>query len=121
MVVVLDNLKIHHAKILDDVYDRDFKEMFLPPYSCELNPIERLWSVLKRKWAQNLYYYTEELTQQRSMRNTTKKTIEKIKEMLGKTILFQLKLAGHIETNKVQTIARSHFRAMVGVLEGNLV
>ena len=60
VVVVLDNLKIHHAKMLNDVYDSDFKEMFLPPYSSELNPIERLWSVLKRKWAQNLYRLTEE-------------------------------------------------------------
>ena len=48
-IAVLDNLKVHQAKLLERVYDANFKEMFLPPYSCELNPIERLWSVLKRK------------------------------------------------------------------------
>jgi transposase len=36
--------------------------MFLPPYSSELNPIERLWSVLKRKWTQNLQIYVDELS-----------------------------------------------------------
>jgi transposase len=60
-VVVLDNLKVHKAKVLENVYDANFKEMLLPPYSCELNPIERLWSVLKRKWAQNLFQFTEEV------------------------------------------------------------
>ncbi len=24
--------------------------MFLPPYSCNLNPIERLWNILKQRW-----------------------------------------------------------------------
>ncbi|MFN9908338.1 MAG: transposase, partial [bacterium] len=24
------------------------------PYSSELNPIERLWQIMKRKWTQNL-------------------------------------------------------------------
>jgi len=47
---VLDNLKIHHSKKLEAVYDSDFKEMLLPPYSSTLNPIERLWSVVKRNW-----------------------------------------------------------------------
>ena len=49
-VVILDNLRIHHSKKLEEVYDANFKEMLLPPYSSELNPIERLWSVLKKKW-----------------------------------------------------------------------
>ena len=75
VVVVMDNLRIHHAKVLNDVYDHFFKEMFLPPYSSELNPIERLWSVLKRKWTQHLYHFTEELSSQRKLRNVTKKTV----------------------------------------------
>ena len=24
--------------------------MFLPPYSCNLNPIERLWNIMKQRW-----------------------------------------------------------------------
>ena len=38
-IAILDNLKVHQAKLLESVYDHNFKEMFLPPYSCELNPI----------------------------------------------------------------------------------
>ena len=86
VVVVLDNLKIHHAKMLNDAYDSDFKEMFLPPYSSELNPIERLWSVLKRKWAQNLYRLTEEFQSQPQLRNVLRKTLERLKEMICKTL-----------------------------------
>ena len=48
--MVLDNLRIHHSKKLNEVCDQDFKELFLPTYSSELNPIERLWSIVKRKW-----------------------------------------------------------------------
>lgn len=85
-VVVLDNLKVHHAKILDQVYDSNFKEMLLPPYSCELNPIERLWSVVKRKWVKNLYSFTEELylNKQTKAPEMTKLTVEKLKELLCK-------------------------------------
>jgi transposase len=50
VIVVLDNLRIHHSKKLNEVYTKDFKELFLPTYSSELNPIERLWSIVKRKW-----------------------------------------------------------------------
>ena len=57
----MDNLRIHYSKKLDDVYDENFKEMFLPTYSSELNPIERLWSIIKRKWVRDLQTYVEEL------------------------------------------------------------
>ena len=60
-VVVLDNIKIHHSKKLEAIYAPDFKEMLLPPYSSELNPIERLWSVLKRKWAAGKSVFAEEV------------------------------------------------------------
>ena len=49
VIIILDNLRIHYAKKLNPIYTKDFKLMFLPPYSSPLNPIERLWSVLKRK------------------------------------------------------------------------
>ena len=63
VVVVLDNHPIHHARVLNDVYDSNFKELFLPPYSSVLNPIERLWSLFKRKWTQDLYRFSDELAQ----------------------------------------------------------
>ena len=63
VVLVLDNLRIHHARLLAESYHQSFKEMFLPPYSCVLNPIERLWSVLKHKWTQNMHLFNEELAE----------------------------------------------------------
>jgi transposase len=90
-VVVLDNLKVHHAKILEQVYDSNFKEMLLPPYSCELNPIERLWSVLKRKWVKNLYAFTEEINQQQHLKpvDVTMLTVSRLRDMLGKDLKFK--------------------------------
>ena len=81
---MLDNLKVHQAKVLESVYDQNFKEMFLPPYSCELNPIERLWSVLKHKWAQNLFHFTEEVNTQVTKVDMHKEAVERLHEMLGK-------------------------------------
>lgn len=44
--MILDNAKIHHAKLLKPFLE-DFKDrlelMFLPPYNPELNLIEGLW------------------------------------------------------------------------------
>ena len=41
-VLVLDNGRFHHAKPL--VLPENVVLLFLPPYSPELNPIERLWT-----------------------------------------------------------------------------
>ena len=62
VVVVLDNLRIHHSKKFNEVYDNDIKELFLPIYSSELNPIERLWSIVKRKWTQNQHLFVDEMS-----------------------------------------------------------
>ena len=47
-VVVMDNLSVHKVKdILKPVYDKGARVIFLPPYSPDLNPIERAWSKMK--------------------------------------------------------------------------
>ena len=45
-IIVLDNGRFHHAKSL--VITDNVVLIFLPPYSPELNPIERLWQDIKR-------------------------------------------------------------------------
>ncbi len=46
-ILILDNASWHKSKQLR--WGR-FEPMFLPPYSPDLNPIERLWLVIKAKW-----------------------------------------------------------------------
>ena len=46
-VIMMDNYSVHKARRVADLYNDRVKQMFLPPYSCALNPIERLWNVIK--------------------------------------------------------------------------
>ena len=44
-VLIMDNMRSHHAKQVQAVLAAaGVKVLFLPPYSPDLNPIERLWS-----------------------------------------------------------------------------
>ncbi len=53
IVMILDNARIHHAKLIQPflrkVKDR-LELMFLPPYSPELNLIEGLWRCINNKF-----------------------------------------------------------------------
>lgn len=88
VLVVLDNHTIHYSKKLDEVYDQNFKEMFLPIYSSPLNPIERLWSYMKRIWAQNMSLLAEEIMSHRRLKKKDdfmmKRLMSKVREILGK-------------------------------------
>jgi len=47
-VIVMDNMRSHHAKEVTSFLDaRGVQYLYLPPYSPDLNPIEKLWSKLK--------------------------------------------------------------------------
>ena len=47
-VVVMDNLSVHHANDVVKLFDEnEFVAKFLPTYSCDLNPIEKVWHLLK--------------------------------------------------------------------------
>jgi transposase len=48
-VVLVDNSRAHAAKML--VIPENVRLLFLPPYSPELNPIERLWQAIKAELA----------------------------------------------------------------------
>ena len=71
---------------MDEVYDQDFKEMFLPTYSSPLNPIEILWSVVKRRWTKNLYRFTQEISNLRPKSMVTKATMCEIRGLIGMLI-----------------------------------
>ena len=47
-IVVLDNLSAHKSKEIRDLIESAGAELwFLPPYSPDLNPIEKMWSKIK--------------------------------------------------------------------------
>ncbi len=58
IVMILDNAKIHHAKLLKPLLEANtrLQLMFLPPYSPQLNLIEGLWKWLKEKIIKNVFY-----------------------------------------------------------------
>jgi transposase len=48
-IVIIDNLSVHHAQIIQDTIESvGARVVFLPPYSPDLSPIELCWSKLKQ-------------------------------------------------------------------------
>ena len=56
-VLILDNASWHKSTSLDWGH---FEPIFLPPYSPDLNPIERLWLIMKAQWFSDFYAKTNE-------------------------------------------------------------
>jgi transposase len=59
MVIILDNARYHHATLLKPFlqkYRKRLRLQFLPPYSPELNPIERVWKLTRRFCTHNEYF-----------------------------------------------------------------
>ncbi len=56
-LLILDNASWHKSKSLDW---GEFEPIFLPPYSPDLNPIERLWLVMKDEWFSGFYAKTKD-------------------------------------------------------------
>lgn len=58
-VIILDNATFHKKSVLSDLAKRyDCEVLFLPPYSPDLNPIEKKWAWLKRKLREILFLYS---------------------------------------------------------------
>lgn len=61
MTVIIDNARYHHARLhaawRQNVADH-FTLHFLPPYSPQLNPIERVWKLIRRLCLHNRYFPT---------------------------------------------------------------
>lgn len=59
VLVLTDNARYHHATLhatwREKCADR-FSLLFLPPYSPELNPIERVWKLTRRLAIHNRYF-----------------------------------------------------------------
>jgi transposase len=59
MIVVADNARHHHAAVLQPWLCQHRCRLqldFLPPYSPDLNPIERIWKLTRRLCTHNRYF-----------------------------------------------------------------
>jgi len=55
--VIADNARYHHSKLLKEyLLDSKIEMIYLPPYSPNLNLIERLWKILKEEVIYNKYH-----------------------------------------------------------------
>jgi transposase len=57
--MIIDNARYHHAKLHEEwrhEVANHFALHFLPPYSPELNPIERVWKLIRRRCLHNQYF-----------------------------------------------------------------
>lgn len=58
VVMVVDNVKYHHAKRLKPIlekYKNRVELVYLPAYSPDLNPVERIWWYMRKKITHNRY------------------------------------------------------------------
>lgn len=63
MMIILDNSRYHHGRLLQPwLWDhrRKLRLDFLPPYSPQLNPIERVWKLTRKLCVHNRYFPTLE-------------------------------------------------------------
>lgn len=61
IIVITDNAKYHHAilhKEWREEHNGSFTLDYLPPYSPDLNPIERVWKLSRRLCLHNRYFPT---------------------------------------------------------------
>lgn len=58
-ILIIDNAKYHHANLHKDWREDNDDKIhfdFLPPYSPDLNPIERVWKLTRRLCLHNRYF-----------------------------------------------------------------
>ena len=59
LFLILDNVSWHKARDLQKFFFKNryrLVRIFLPPYSPELNPIERVWRITRRQATHNRYF-----------------------------------------------------------------
>ena len=58
-VLILDNASFHKSKETIELIEKaGYKVLFLPPYSPDLNPIEKFWANFKRKVKETIKMYS---------------------------------------------------------------
>ena len=62
-IVYMDNYTVHHAKKVKEIFNARVVQRFFPPYSCVLNPIEKLWHVIKNQWKRKMLQHPDGLAE----------------------------------------------------------
>ena len=70
LIIVLDNCKSHFTKKVQKFLEANLNVflLFLPPYSPDLNVIERLWGLIRKRVTNNFLF----------------RSLEEVKEAVGK-------------------------------------
>ena len=104
----MDNLSAHHSKrVKEEFDDRMFVYQYLPPQSCELNPIEKVWNLVKAQWRRNSYRILD--------------IAKKKDDQLAETINAINGIAQQLNPDTMKKIARSNYEAMTKTLQGYIV
>lgn len=76
-IITLDNGAFHKAKSL--IVPENIALIFLPPYSPELNPAEKMWAILKRKFTGKLHHTLDEISDfiSQTIKTFTEKGVKK--------------------------------------------
>jgi transposase len=106
-VVVMDNLQVHKTKVVRDAFNSGFQQKFLPPQSCELNPIEKAWNIIKGQWRKRSYLILE------NNRSTDDKVRDAVDMIQG--------LAEGADQDAMKKVALSNYKSMSLTLRGLLV
>lgn len=119
---VMDNLSVHKSRRVRELFDTRFVAFFLPPYSCSLNPIEKLWSVIKNLWrrAGQEGSGIQERLDRRSVDRRTLESLVRLRKILGKQTLRVSRLE-EVPAGTVKSLARAHIPFLLRALRGNLV
>ena len=107
VIVVQDNLSVHKTALAKSLYTGDFEQLFLPPYSCELNPIETVWSLVKGKYRRTVHLLREPYKTE--------------KQLFLETISLICKIVDDLDPLKLDRISKCNFKPMAKALRGNLV
>ena len=84
--VILDNAKSNkNKKLAEFIKSSKIRLHYLPPYSPNLNPIERLWKIMREKTLYNRFYDSADLFFD-AVRNFFQKTVPKNIELLKSRI-----------------------------------
>lgn len=104
--IVLDNLPIHHSRVVKEAVQKmsNLQFIWLPPYSCSLNPIEKLWNLVKNKWRRQLVLHNKSEFQ----------SDEKIVSILQSCV-------DNFPSSMIKRVFTASNRAMIDSLKGKFV